>query len=101
MGTSQTPVKPVGVVTDVAATAQTVTQNNKGGNNKRKGNGVGDQNTTKKNKSGDKFKPIYATYTDLTNTREHIFLENPARLPWKNQELLKNQRVKRDSSKFY
>ena len=42
IGTSQTPVQPVGAVTDVAAMTQTVTQNNQGGNNKRKGNGEGD-----------------------------------------------------------
>ena len=68
VGTSQTPCHPIGAVTDIAATAQTVTQNNQGGNNKRKGNGEGDQNGTKKNKSVEKFKPIYTTYTDLTDT---------------------------------
>ena len=54
----------------------------------------------KKNKSAQKFKPIYARYTDLTNTREHIFLANSSRLPWKKPEPLKNQRAKRDPSKF-
>ena len=48
----------------------------------------------------EKFKPIYATYADLMDTRERIFLANSARLPWKNTEPLKNQRAKRDPSKF-
>ena len=48
----------------------------------------------------EKFKPIYATYSVLTDTRERIFLENSAHLLWKNPEPLKNQRAKRDPSKF-
>ena len=46
--TSQAPIQPAGAVTDVAAMAQLVTQNNQVGNNKKKGNGEGDQNDTKK-----------------------------------------------------
>ena len=75
---------------DVAATAQAITQNNQGGNNKTKGNGEGDKSEAKKNKSVEKFKPIYATYTDLTDTRERIFLANSNRLPWKKPEPLRN-----------
>ena len=100
VGTSQTPVQPIGAVTDVVATTQPVTQNNQGGNNKRKGNGEGDQKDTKKNKSGEKFKPIYATYTDLMDTLEHIFPANSNHLPWKKPKQLRHQRAKRDPSKF-
>ena len=100
-GTSQTPIQPVGVATDVAAMTQIVAQNNQGGNNKRKGSGEGDQSRSKKNKSVEKFKPIYATYTDLTNTHEHIFLVNSTHLLWKKPKPLKNQRGERDPSKFF
>ena len=50
IGTSQAPIQPIGAVTDVVATTQPITQNNQAGNNKRKGNGEGDQNGMKKNK---------------------------------------------------
>ena len=40
------------------------------------------------------------TYTELTQSRENIFLANSTRLPWKRLEPLKHQKGKRDTSKF-
>ena len=82
------------------AATQNVTQNNQPGGGKRKGNGEGSQHGQKKNKSVDKFKPVYTTYTKLTQSRENIFLANSTRVPWKRPELLKHQKGKRDTSKF-
>ena len=79
---------------------QTVTQNNQFGGCKRKGGSEGNQDGPKKNKSVEKFKLVYATYTELTHSRENIFLANSARLPWKKPEPLKHQKGKRDTSKF-
>ena len=62
-GTSQVPEQPAGVGTEVVTATQNVTQNNQFGGGKRKGNGEGNQHGPKKNKSVEKFKPVYATYT--------------------------------------
>ena len=80
-GTSQVPDQPAGVGMEVVAATQNVTQKNQLGGAKRKGNGEGSQHGPKKNKPVDKFKPVYATCTELTHSRENIFLENSTRLP--------------------
>ena len=80
-GISQVPEQPAGVGTKVVTATQTFTQNNQFGGGKRKGNSEGNQHGPKKNKSVEKFKPVYATYTEITHSRENIFLANSARLP--------------------
>ena len=99
-GTSQVPKQTAGVGTKVVTATQNVTQNNQFGGGKIKGNGEGNQHGPKKNKSVEKFKPVYATYTELTHSRENIFLAKSTRLPWKRPEPLKHQKGKRDTSKF-
>ena len=71
-GTIQVPEQPAGVGTEVMTVTQNVTQNNQFGGGKRKGSSEGGQHGPKKNKPAEKYKPVYATYTELTNTREHI-----------------------------
>ncbi|XP_062114531.1 uncharacterized protein LOC133825633 [Humulus lupulus] len=53
-----------------------------------------------KKKKGDKHFSIYIVYTELTDTRENIFVMNGNQVSFRQPDVMRHQRTKRDSNKF-
>ena len=53
-----------------------------------------------KKKKGERCFSVYKVYTELNESRENIYLANENQVPFRRPDPMRNQKAKRDSSKY-